>query len=417
MPGCLPGGVQTLSAPAPSRQWELRGGQVRLTCHTVGDLVKAHQLVQQLATSGVQHPAGIGTWAGEAQDLALVKEQLPRGWYAAAATAVQSQPAQTTVPSTGRDPTVEEQKVEQGLVCRLGWPRWHLGRPVTVFNLTVKDATQLQLGPARTARRQKFQEYVSEATGQPQQISRRGLGCIKAAQRTLWSLRWDNHYKEIYWRLPLNGLCTAARMHDAQAECMCGSTAPGRQHHYWDCPIAAAVVQNITANLPAAWCSRPATRPALLREHLWLMQTPAGPRRMYQGVWKVVCLAALNAMDVGRKAALDFRMQHRAPHPAAPAIAGQLSITSMLQPAVPTPHQQQHNQQVQQRRQQQLRQETARRLQDAKQKAVARFWELLSDFVVMHAAPDKWVPRVAVDHPFLCTEPLINHIVLAPRTA
>jgi len=122
-------------------------------------------------------------------------------------------------------------------------------------------------------------------------------------------------------------------------------------------------------------------------------------------------------MDVGRKAALDFRMQHRAPQQAAAAAAGQPRITSMMQPAVPTPHQQQHNQQVQQRRQQQLQQETARRLQDAKQKAVARFWELLSDFVVMHAAPDNWVPRVAVDHPFLCTEPLINHIVLAPRTA
>ena len=89
----------------------------------------------------------------------------------------------------------------------------------------------------------------------------------------------------------------------------------------------------------------------------------------------------------------------------------------MMQPAVPTPHQQQHNQQVQQRRQQQLQQEAAQRLQEAKQKAVARFWELVSDFVVMHAAPDKWVPRVAADHPFLCTEPLINHIVVAPRTA
>ena len=136
---------------------------------------------------------------------------------------------------------------------------------------------------------------------------------------------------------------------------------------------------------------------------------------MYQGVWKVVCLAALNAMDVGRKAALDFRMQHRTPQQVAAAAAGQPSITSMMQPTAPTPHQQMHNQQVQQRRQQQLQQEAAQRLQEAKQQAVAKFWELLSDFVVMHAAPDKWVPRVAVDHPFLCTEPLINHIVVAAR--
>ena len=59
------------------------------------------------------------------------------------------------------------------------------------------------------------------------------------------------------------------------------------------------------------------------------------------------------------------------------------------------------------------------RLAEAKQQAVARFWELLADFIIMHAAswgPDAWVPDVAVDHPFLCREPLIDHLVLASRS-
>jgi hypothetical protein len=87
----------------------------------------------------------------------------------------------------------------------------------------------------------------------------------------------------------------------------------------------------------------------------------------------------------------------------------------MLQPAAPTPAQLHHSQLVQQHRQQQLQQAAAQKLAEAKQQAVARFWWLLSDFTIMNAAPTTWIPHVADDHPFLCREPLINNIVLAPQ--
>jgi DNA-binding transcriptional regulator YbjK len=71
-------------------------------------------------------------------------------------------------------------------------------------------------------------------------------------------------------------------------------------------------------------------------------------------------------------------------------------------------YQQQHRAQVQQRRQQQQQQQqqeqqqaAAARLDAVKQQAVARFWELLQDFVALHVAPDTWLPELAPDHPFL----------------
>jgi hypothetical protein len=32
---------------------------------------------------------------------------------------------------------------------------------------------------------------------------------------------------------------------------------------------------------------------------------------------------------------------------------------------------------------------------------VARFWELLQDFVALRVAPEAWLPELAPDHPFL----------------
>lgn len=352
-------------------------------------------------------------------DLEMLVSNLPAGWYEAAASTVHHQPGLQpwpVDPPVLRDPTPDEQHLELALVHRLGWSQLGYNRPVCLVGLTVKQATSLQLGPVRAARQHKFAEFVAEAAEVGQRIrAKPGVGCLRHAQRHLWSLKWDNHYKEIFWRLPLNGLCTAARIHDTDAVCVCGSSVPGRRHHYWECPIAQGVVQSILDNLPAAWCSRPETRPPLLAKHLWLMQPPPGPRRMHPGVWKVVCLAALNAMDVGRRAANEHRVTARQAVPNPVLQADQPSIASYLQHAPLTPAQMLHNQQVQQRRQQQEQQLAAQRLEVAKQQAVAKFWLLLTDFSIMRAAPDAWTPHVAEDHPFLCFEPLVDTIVLAPR--
>ena len=114
------------------------------------------------------HPRGYGTWDTELRDLQQLADALPCGWFHAAATAVQSQPTWTSLSAdmynvSRRLPSAAEQQLELALVSRLGWRQWSLGKPILLCSLTVKTATSLQLGPLRTTRKQKFQQFASEA--------------------------------------------------------------------------------------------------------------------------------------------------------------------------------------------------------------------------------------------------------------
>ncbi len=241
-----------------------------------------------------------------------------------------------------------------------------------------------------------------------------------AAQRSLWKLKWDNHFKEVYWRLVFNGLATAERMRQQDYECVCGPVVggqPGRRHHYWECPVAQAVVAAMQQQL-VGWMSG-----VLQPHHVLCMRCPGpvqgvggapGPA-LHKGVWRVVCLAAINAMDSGRKAANKLRLEQRrqqqaalVAQQAAAAPVDQRLITTLLQPAALSAAQQQHRAQVQQRQQaqaqllqQQQQQEAAGRLVAVKQKAVSQFWALLQDSVVLSVVPDSWCADVPASHPFL----------------
>ncbi|KAF6256104.1 hypothetical protein COO60DRAFT_1530969 [Scenedesmus sp. NREL 46B-D3] len=70
------------------------------------------------------------------------------------------------------------------------------------------------------------------------------------------------------------------------------------------------------------------------------------------------------------------------------------------------PSQQQH---LQQQRQQELDE----LVQTKKKAAVADFWELLVDFIVIKAAPLTWLDIVPADHPFLRV--VDGRLQLAPR--
>jgi hypothetical protein len=103
-------------------------------------------------------------------------------------------------------------------------------------------------------------------------------------------------------------------------------------------------------------------------------------------------------------AAQDAAQQQQQP----PAPPGQQLITQLMQPAALSASQQQHRDLVRQRRQVQLQEQQQQRqqlavarLEDVKRRAVARFWELLQDFVVVRVVPRVWLPQVAPDHPFL----------------
>jgi hypothetical protein len=67
--------------------------------------------------------------------------------------------------------------------------------------------------------------------------------------KRLWRLPWDNQRKELFWRLSLDGLPTAARMHLLGEPCACGALAPCRRHHFWDCAVAQAVLTELHRGL------------------------------------------------------------------------------------------------------------------------------------------------------------------------
>jgi hypothetical protein len=280
----------------------------------------------------------------------------------------------------------EELAVDCGLVSGLGW---QLGAtPVFVSGLTVRQATALQMRPVFELRARYRQDFVDEilptaVRGNPALVA----ACCKAvatAQRQLWKLKWDNAFKEVYWRLVVNGLATAERMHLHDCVCVCGSVAggqPGRYHHFWACPVAREVVGVLQQQL-VGWFPG-----ELQPQHVLCMVCPvavgvAGAPALHKGVWRVVCLAAINAMDLGETAANKQRLEEvAAVAPMAPVVpTGQRLLTDLLSPAPLTAAQQQHRQQVQQRQQeqellqqQQAQQVAAARVRVAKKQAVGRF--------------------------------------------
>jgi len=111
--------------------------------------------------------------------------------------------------------------------------------------------------------------------------------------KSLWKLPWENRRKVVMWELALDGLPTPARLH-RDSPCLCGrgGSRPGRRHVYWECSVARRLVGHMQRQLPEA-----AGR--LACSHLWLCEAPDG---VDEDVWRVVSLAALQALDRGRAA-------------------------------------------------------------------------------------------------------------------
>ena len=103
-------------------------------------------------------------------------------------------------------------------------------------------------------------------------------------------MRWDNHYKEVYWRMTLDALPAAARLHGPHAcPCAPAHAAPtDLAHHFWSCPVAEAVCAELRGALGG--------QALLTRAAVWLMAPPPG---VHASVWRVVCVAAVVAMRWG----------------------------------------------------------------------------------------------------------------------
>ena len=113
---------------------------------------------------------------------------------------------------------------------------------------------------------------------------------------------WENRHKEVLWRLAVNGVAGAGGCDVClTGPCACGGGAltaehirsgnstPLRQHTFWLCPVARDVVRQLQRGL--------GNQP-LAQWNLWLLQPP---RDVRPAVWRVVALAALEAMEMGRR--------------------------------------------------------------------------------------------------------------------
>jgi hypothetical protein len=259
------------------------------------------------------------------------------------------------------------QQVVERLVARLGWQG--VGdKQYTMPQMSVRQFTQLQWPAAGAAVHEKHAAFVQHvrAVQAPEEVPVSEQEVVKC-MRAVWRLKWENSRKEVLWRLVFDGFPTAARMHMAQEHCVCGQAVPGWQHHYWQCPVAKAVVGAIQSQLPV-------DTPPLQPVHLWVGRLPQAD--LHQGVWRVVMLAALLGMDKARQLLTKWRLDARNGQP-------------------PPQHATTPEQQV----------------QVASRVAVATLWDMLNDFVSLRLYPPEWLigvggeGRVGPNHPFICAAP------------
>ena len=226
-------------------------------------------------------------------------------WVAAARAALAAH-RRVTQPLLPPLPSVDEAVAL--IMPRLGW-RLSPTVIVTLATYSVSAGTRLQLREVDAARSDCHVAYVREALGvlpllpppvvlSPTEAT--GLVNLQSTFQRMWSnLRWENLNKEIFWRLTVDGVPMFGNSHirNRPAEpCVCGAFPHGpgppsspRMHHFWACTVAQEVVRVLESRCQ---CS-------VLRQHLWLACPPAS--HVQQCVWDVVVLAALSAIEAGRR--------------------------------------------------------------------------------------------------------------------
>lgn len=300
-------------------------------------------------------PDGVRDPAVAAVRLEALLVALPSGWRAAGASAA----AAAGAPVGGG-----MEAVLRACLPRLRWPQLN-GRLVSLARLTVRRATLMQLRSVQWERTTRHLRFLALACSGVAEASPGTPTELRRVFRALLRARWGNKRLEVYWRLALDALPTAARMHlppGPASQCVCGASVPGVAHLFWDCPVAEAVRAALQAALGGAQV------PPLRRDQLWLARVPVaaagGAALVLRPLWPVVCLAALCALDAARAHA---EQQRHARVPVAPAGPARLAAVRAF--------------------------------------AVARCWDLLTDFAAGAGYPAAWAGDVAAwqpgaPHPF-----------------
>lgn len=270
---------------------------------------------------------------------------LPPAWVEAAAAASAALASGQLQPPRLGD-------AESAMLPCLGWQRPDWAGPLRLRAYTVRHGTAMLAAPVHCRRLQcHFAPYAAEAAGAAHDGS---AAEVLALLGRLWRVRCDNRVKEPFWRLVHDAIPTAARLHRDDG-CHCGAGPPAdRLHHFWGCAVARGVIDDISAALGAT----------VGRAALWLGRAPP---TVCGGVWDLVCLAAVAAMDHGRQ--LMYALGS-GPPPASP-------LHSI-----------------------------------AARSARAKFWSFLSDFVALRCAPARWREQCPPGHPFLHLDPSSGSLTL-----
>lgn len=153
-----------------------------------------------------------------------------------------------------------------------------------------------------------MEAFLVEALAAP--ASPASLAGLKERLAAMWRLPWENEHKVPFKRLVLNGfrIYGSDRLPPAQqCQCPCGRGVPGRWHCFHACPVARAVWRSV-AVASGAFSGAGAMAPPLALRHAWLAEPPPG---VAPGVWLVVVLAAVEALDKGRRCLLALWLAAR----------------------------------------------------------------------------------------------------------
>jgi hypothetical protein len=382
---------------------------------------------QAAYTREVRRPLLGGSYAFAERHVAVERVEqllaaLPAAWVDAARLVA-------AAPAAGRPaPPAPAVVLAAMLLPRLGWQP--PGRqPVPLGSLAVRDATALLTAGAAAERAVHYLvPYAELAAGivapvpppplpppslPPLSPPSPPLTELHRALRRLWRLPWENGRKETFWRLVYDALPTAARLHSDQP-CPCGAPAqrPGRQHHFWECPIARGVVSQLEAAMAAtALATAPPPAPLTLA-HIWLARPPPG---LHADLWGVVCLAAVEAMAHGMRRLTGMVLRRRErlrqqqqgqpqpqqQHQPQPSFV-QLTLDGWVLPGggaappdPPPPHTADNASHPSPDPA-----EPSGFISTATRCACKFFWTLLADFVALDCAPASWLASLPSSHPF-----------------
>ncbi|KAL4514492.1 hypothetical protein Ndes2526A_g03960 [Nannochloris sp. 'desiccata'] len=251
------------------------------------------------------------------------------------------------------------------LLGNLGWMQNQKFIPTAEYTVKWGTRQHFETTAAFTAQLNKFKNFTHIATPVGNDTTR--LQRLYSAFKRAWYIRWDRKHTEILWLLAHDALPTAARLHTTDTCSCCPTiTTPGLLHHFWSCSVSEAIRNEFWQQLSSLEGFSQST---LRRHHLWLLECPLPS--FYQPLWPVVALAALNAMDSGRRSL--FRLSRN---------SSTASIPTVERAAI--------------------------------RNGIAAFWKLLAQFAANPQAPQRW-SSLPEDHPIIHWNSTAAKLELSPR--